>query len=82
MAEDNGKLRSADWFGRDDKGGFIHRSWMKRGLPDHEVDGRPVIGICNTWSERPLALLLPNFSSMAPTAFYAQAINMQTSFAI
>ena len=51
MAEDNGKLRSADWFGRDDKGGFIHRSWMKRGLPDHEFDGRPVIGICNTWSE-------------------------------
>ena len=51
MTEDNGKLRSADWFGRDDKGGFIHRSWMKRGLPDHEFDGRPVIGICNTWSE-------------------------------
>ncbi|MBT6623896.1 MAG: dihydroxy-acid dehydratase [Gemmatimonadetes bacterium] len=51
MAEDNGKLRSAGWFGRDDKGGFIHRSWMKRGLPDHEFDGRPVIGICNTWSE-------------------------------
>ena len=51
MVEDNGKLRSADWFGRDDKGGFIHRSWMKRGLPDHEFDGRPVIGICNTWSE-------------------------------
>jgi dihydroxy-acid dehydratase len=51
MAEDKGKLRSADWFGREDKGGFIHRSWMKRGLPDHEFDGRPVIGICNTWSE-------------------------------
>ena len=51
MAEDKDKLRSADWFGRDDKSGFIHRSWMKRGLPDHEFDGRPVIGICNTWSE-------------------------------
>ncbi len=49
MADD--ELRSADWFGRIDQSGFIHRSWMKRGIPDHEFDGRPVIGICNTWSE-------------------------------
>jgi L-arabonate dehydrase len=49
MADD--KLRSEDWFGRVDQSGFIHRSWMKRGIPDHEFDGRPVIGICNTWSE-------------------------------
>ena len=45
------ELRSADWFGSIDQSGFIHRSWMKRGIPDHEFDGRPVIGICNTWSE-------------------------------
>ena len=46
------KLRSQTWFGPTDKGGFIHRSWMKnQGLPDHLFDGRPVIGICNTWSE-------------------------------
>src|SRR6201991_3958891 len=46
------KRRSAAWFGGQDKGGFIHRSWMKnQGLPDHLYDGRPVIGICNTWSE-------------------------------
>lgn len=46
------KLRSAEWFGRTDKGGFIHRSWMKnQGFPNHLFDGRPVIGICNTWSE-------------------------------
>ena len=51
MTRNSEKLRSADWFGREDKGGFIHRSWMKRGLPEHEFDGRPVIGICNTWSE-------------------------------
>ena len=45
-------LRSAKWFGPKDKVGFIHRSWMKnQGLPDHVFDGRPVIGICNTWSE-------------------------------
>lgn len=45
-------LRSQAWFGRKDKDGFIHRSWMKnQGLPHHLFDGRPVIGICNTWSE-------------------------------
>jgi len=46
------KLRSAAWFGMSDRDGFIHRSWMRnQGLPDHLFDGRPVIGICNTWSE-------------------------------
>jgi len=43
-------LRSQSWFGPKDKDGFIHRSWM-RGLPPDAFDGRPVIGICNTWSE-------------------------------
>ena len=44
--------RSAEWFGKDGKDGFHHRSWMKnQGLPHHLFDGRPVIGICNTWSE-------------------------------
>jgi L-arabonate dehydrase len=47
-----GKFRSSEWFGPNDKGGFIHRSWTKnQGFPDHLFDGRPVIGICNTWSE-------------------------------
>ncbi len=46
------KNRSAEWFGKADKDGFHHRSWMKnQGLPHHLFDGRPVIGICNTWSE-------------------------------
>ena len=46
------RLRSTEWFGGKDRDGFIHRSWMKnQGLPDHLFDGRPVIGICNTWSE-------------------------------
>ena len=46
------KLRSTAWFGLRNRDGFIHRSWMKnQGLPDHLFDGRPVIGICNTWSE-------------------------------
>jgi dihydroxy-acid dehydratase/L-arabonate dehydrase len=46
------KLRSAEWFGRADKNGFMYRSWMKnQGIPDHEFEGKPIIGICNTWSE-------------------------------
>jgi dihydroxy-acid dehydratase len=45
-------LRSTRWFGPQDKDGFIHRSWMKnQGFPADLFDGRPVIGICNTWSE-------------------------------
>jgi L-arabonate dehydrase len=44
--------RSRDWFGKTDKMGFIYRSWMKnQGFPADLFDGRPVIGICNTWSE-------------------------------
>ncbi|WP_370255061.1 IlvD/Edd family dehydratase, partial [Nioella sp.] len=44
--------RNRAWYGKLDKDGFIHRSWMKnQGFPDHAFDGRPVIGICNTWSE-------------------------------
>lgn len=46
------QLRSAAWFGTADKNGFMYRSWMKnQGIPDHEFQGKPVIGICNTWSE-------------------------------
>ncbi len=46
------KLRSSEWFGGEGKNAFMHRSWMKnQGLPADVFDGRPVIGICNTWSE-------------------------------
>lgn len=46
------KRRSQHWFGGNGKDAFIHRSWMKNGgLPDDAFDGRPVIGICNTFSE-------------------------------
>ena len=46
------QLRSYDWFGKDDKMGFVHRSWLRnQGYPDDYFKGRPVIGICNTWSE-------------------------------
>jgi len=46
------KLRSSAWFGKPDRDGFMHRSWMKnQGIPHDLFDGRPVIGICNTFSE-------------------------------
>jgi L-arabonate dehydrase len=52
MAGEGEGRRSRAWFGRLDKNGFIHRSWMKnQGFPDHLFDGRPVIGIANTASE-------------------------------
>jgi len=45
-------LRSQQWFGKKGKDGFIYRAWMKnQGIPAHELQGKPVIGICNTWSE-------------------------------
>ncbi|MDT7828763.1 IlvD/Edd family dehydratase [Pricia sp. S334] len=45
-------LRSAEWFGGKDKMGFVHRSWLRnQGYPDDYFEGKPVIGICNTWSE-------------------------------
>src|SRR5580692_10629353 len=50
MMTANRQFRSAAWFGSNDKDGFIHRSWM-RVYPDDVFNGRPVIGICNTWSE-------------------------------
>jgi L-arabonate dehydrase len=46
------KLRSRGWFGKEGKDGFIYRAWMKnQGYPADEFEGRPVIGICNTFSE-------------------------------
>ena len=52
MKKSNPKQRSIQWFARQDIYGFIYRSWMKnRGVPQDMFDGRPVIGICNTWSE-------------------------------
>ena len=52
MAKKTIPLRSVQWFGRQDIYGFIYRSWTKnRGIPQDQFDGRPVIGICNTWSE-------------------------------
>jgi dihydroxy-acid dehydratase len=52
MSDSKKPLRSTAWFGHPDRDGFLHRSWMKnQGFPEDLFDGRPVIGICNTWSE-------------------------------
>jgi L-arabonate dehydrase len=52
MSHANKPLRSTAWFGHPDRDGFLHRSWMKnQGFPPDLFDGRPVIGICNTFSE-------------------------------
>jgi dihydroxy-acid dehydratase len=52
MAKKKTELRSVQWFGRQDIYGMIYRGWMKnRGVPQDQFDGRPVIGICNTFSE-------------------------------
>ena len=52
MPTSRAPLRSTAWFGTADKNGFMYRSWMKnQGIPDHEFQGKPIIGICNTWSE-------------------------------
>ena len=46
------KRRSQEWWGKQDRDGFIHRSWMRaEGFAPDVFDGRPVIGICNSWSE-------------------------------
>jgi len=52
LGRPGGGLRSQQWFGRQDRDGFAYRSWVKgKGVPHDQFDGRPVIGICNTFSE-------------------------------
>ena len=46
------RLRSSIWFEGLDKTGFMHRAVQRQlGLPDHEFHGKPIIGICNSWSD-------------------------------
>jgi dihydroxy-acid dehydratase len=48
----SGGLRSARWFGERDLAGFLHRSSIHaEGISRESLGGRPVIGICNSWSE-------------------------------
>lgn len=52
MSQEEQQWRSAGWFSRTGKDGFIYRSWFKKqGIPHDELAGKPIIGICNTWSE-------------------------------
>jgi dihydroxy-acid dehydratase len=45
------ELRSAQWYAGTDRNAYIHRAWMRRGLPPHAFDGRPHIAIANTASD-------------------------------
>ena len=48
----NVKLRSRDWFGKQDRWGLAHRAWLRsEGFSERVFEGKPVIGICNSWSE-------------------------------
>ena len=47
----SGELRSAQWYAGDDRNAYIHRAWMRRGLPADAFDGRPHIAIANTASD-------------------------------
>ncbi|MDQ4044649.1 MAG: dihydroxy-acid dehydratase, partial [Chloroflexota bacterium] len=45
-------LRSSQWYGGADRNTYLHRAWMRRGLPSHAFDGRrPHIAIANTASD-------------------------------
>ncbi|WP_435286401.1 IlvD/Edd family dehydratase [Streptomyces bacillaris] len=45
------KLRSAQWYAGQDRNAYIHRAWMRRGVPDDAFTGRPQIAIANTASD-------------------------------
>ncbi|MEQ8473967.1 MAG: IlvD/Edd family dehydratase [Marinoscillum sp.] len=71
MDKDPKKLRSAEWFGKNDKMGFVHRSWLRnQGHPDHMFK-KPVIGICNTWSDlTPCNAHLREFAEIVKRGIY------------
>jgi dihydroxy-acid dehydratase len=52
LTDKSTKLRSRDWFGKDDRWGMAHRAWLRaEGFSERVFEGKPVIGICNSWSE-------------------------------
>jgi dihydroxy-acid dehydratase len=51
QASGGNENRSAEWYGGTDRNAYIHRAWMRRGLPPHAFDGRPHIAIANTASD-------------------------------
>jgi L-arabonate dehydrase len=51
-SSDRPSLRSRDWFGKRDRWGLGHRAWLRaEGFSERVFEGKPVIGICNSWSE-------------------------------
>src|SRR5439155_12294232 len=46
------RLRRRDWFGKNDRWGLAHRAWLRaEGFSSRDFQNKPVIGICNSWSE-------------------------------
>jgi dihydroxyacid dehydratase/phosphogluconate dehydratase len=45
------EYRSSQWYAGTDRNSYIHRAWMRRGLPAHAFEGRPHIAIANTASD-------------------------------
>ena len=70
--KDKKYFRSSEWFGKDDKMGYVHRSWLRNhGHPDHLFRGRPVIGICNTFSDlTPCNAHLREFAEVVKRGIY------------
>ena len=68
-------LRSQQWFGCQDRDGFAYRSWLEgKGVPHDQFDGRPVIGICNTWSRADaVQLALPPLAEHVKSGVSKQA---------
>jgi len=56
-------LRSSEWYAGDDRNAYIHRAWMRRGVPSSAFEGRPQIAIANTGSD-----LVPCNSHLAEVA--------------
>jgi dihydroxy-acid dehydratase len=50
-SNDGSRLRSAQWYAGDDRNAYIHRAWMRRGVPGDAFTGRPHIAIANTASD-------------------------------
>ena len=75
------KLRSSEWFGGNDKMGFVHRSWLRnQGYPDDYFEGKPVIGICNTWSElTPCNGHLRDFAEVVKRDFRSRRFSIRIS---
>ena len=75
------ELRSQAWFGPNDFHGFIHRGWLKnQGWPADLFEGKPVVGICNTWSELTPAMPIYASSPRPSSAVSGRPVGFRSNF--